>query len=168
MGRTKKVSNTQNSIGSKTSAKERSEERVDENAFTMLEPSFSKIHFESFTDMAQGFDALITEFYRHYHQATHDEPNMFGFVNISHEVRFENIERMRTENVVGQKTTIIFAPVISGETSEERTARELRILAAFDPTKRPSHIMALNLLMTMLGKRGLAKLIENQTERGKE
>jgi hypothetical protein len=147
---------------------ERFEERMKDQLFSVPEPSFSRIQFDSFQEMAQSFDSLITEFYHHYDQSKRDEPNMFGFVSVTHEVKFENIERMRTENVVGQKGTVIFAPIIHGENSEERTARELRILAAFDPTKRSNHIMALTLLMAMLGKKGVTKLFEKQKERGQQ
>jgi hypothetical protein len=151
---------------SATSPSKKSEETISsDSAFPFLDPHFSPLQFNSFDDMAKGFDALINEFYRHYRQLSQGDPNMFGFVSVSHEVRFENIERMRTENLVGQKMTLIYAPVIQGEGPDERRNRELNILAAFDPTKRPSHIMALSLLMTLLGKKGVNRLVQRHTER---
>lgn len=129
---------------------------------SLLEPSLTDLKFNNFEDMAQGFDALIHEFYRYYNRSSQEEPNLFGFVSVTHRVRFENIDCLRTENAIGEKTTIIYAPILAGESAEERMNRELKILAAFEPSKRSSHIMSLSLLLGMLGKNGLSILIEKQ------
>lgn len=132
---------------------------------SILEPSLTDLKFNNFEDMAQGFDALIHEFYRYYNQNSHEEPNLFGFVSVTHRVKFENIDCLRTENAIGEKTTIIYAPILPGESAEERMNRELKILAAFEPSKRSSHIMALSLLLGMLGKNGLSILIDKQKKK---
>lgn len=147
------------------SKKSKAKLKTDSVHASILEPSLIDLKFNNFEDMAQGYDALIHEFYRYYNQSSQEEPNLFGFVSVTHRVKFENIDCLRTENAIGEKTTIIYAPILPGESLEERMNRELKILAAFEPSKRSSHIMALSLLLGMLGKNGISALIEKQKKK---
>lgn len=124
------------------------------HSYSLLEPRFDAILFDDFAELAQNFDALIEEFYNYYREHRKEEPNLFGFVSVRHMVRIsEQTNEIYTENVLGEKTTVIHAPAFPGETSEEKYERSLKILAAFDHTKRASHILAISLLLSMIRKK---------------
>lgn len=134
---------------------------------SLLEPMIREPVFASFGDLARAYDALIHEFYNYYRQSSQDEPTLFGFVTVRHRVKFlKDVDSIFTENVIGQKTTLICAPWIEGESTEDQERRRLQLLAAFDHTKRASHILALALLAGLLRGPGLRKLIERQAARG--
>lgn len=134
----------------------------------LLEPMLGEPVFESFDDLAKACDALIAELYRYYRESSQDEPNMFGFVSVWHVVKFTaETDSVFTENIVGQKTTVIYAPKIEGESAEEQEQRRIALLVAFDHTKRASHVLALTLLMSLLRGGGLRKLIEKQASAGR-
>lgn len=128
---------------------------------SLLEPIIREPVFDSFTDLAKSYDALINEYYRYYQETSSDEPNMFGFVTLRHSVQFtDKTDSVYTENIIGQKTNVIYAPLIKGETPEEQEKRRLGLLAMFDHTKRASHILSLTLLASLLRGPGLKKLTE--------
>lgn len=136
------------------------------SGISLLEPMIREPVFASFGDLARAYDALIHEFYNYYRQVSSDEPTLFGFVSVRHRVQFSReVDAIFTENVIGQKTTLIYAPWIDGETPEDQEQRRLHLLAAFDHTKRASHILALALLSGLLRGPGLRKLIERQNTR---
>lgn len=138
--------------------------KLQRDGVPLLEPVLREPVFESFDDLAKACDALIAEFYRYYRESSQDEPNMFGFVSVRHVVKFtDQTDSIYTENVVGQKTTVIYAPEIEGESIDEREQRRLSLLVAFDHTKRASHVLALTLLMSLLRGGGLKKLMEKQS-----
>lgn len=148
----------------KNKASHRKIPRSEGEEISLLEPMFHEPVFDSFVDLAKACDALIAEFYRYYRESSHDEPNMFGFMTVKHIVKFtDNTDSIYTENIVGQKATIIYAPVIDAESREEREQRRLGLLVAFDHTKRASHILAVTLLMGLLRGSGLKKLIEKHS-----
>lgn len=128
---------------------------------SLLEPVFHEPRFESFSDLAQSCDALIAEFYRYYRESPEGEPNLFGFVTVRHVVKFtKETDAIYTENIIGQKTNVIYAPLIRGESKEEQERRRLSLLAAFDHTKRASHILALTLLVGLLRGPAIRSLLE--------
>ncbi len=88
---------------------------------SLLEPTIREPSFDSFSDLAKSYDALINEFYRYYRESSSDEPNMFGFVTLRHTVKFtDRTDCIYTENIIGQKTNVIYAPLIEGETGEDK------------------------------------------------
>lgn len=151
--------------GRKTKRKESPREpKSPKDGIPLLEPIFREPVFDSFKDLAETTDSLIAEFYRYYRESSQDEPNMFGFVTVKHVVEFtDKTDSIYTENLIGQKTTTIYAPLIPSETPEEREQRRLGLLVAFDHTKRASHVLAMTLLMRLLRGGGLKKLMEKKT-----
>jgi hypothetical protein len=130
------------------------------SALSLLDPKFQEPRFRDFESLAKTYDALIAEFYEYYRQRGGEEPNLFGFVSVRHVVEFSSTTNaVFTENCIGQKTTIIYAPLISGETLEDQNQRRLQLLVAFDHTKRASHILAMSLLFGLLTEKGVQKLI---------
>ena len=133
---------------------------------SLLEPSFKQVNYSDFENLAKTYDSLIAEFYEYYKESGHSEPNMFGFVTVQHIVKFsKDADTIYTENVIGQKATIIYAPFIQGESEEEQNDRRLKLLAAFDQTKKASHILALSLLAGLLSGQGIRKLIHKHEEK---
>ncbi len=132
---------------------------------SLIDPQFKGLIFDDFANLAQSYDALIKEFYGYYKEKGHDRPNMFGFVAVRHVVKFSSSTKsVFTENIVGQKTTAIHAPLIPGESQEEQNERRIKLLTAFDHTKRASHILAMSLLVGLLRGRGIKKLIKKHME----
>ena len=132
----------------------------EKEGISLLEPRLDPVRFSDFPSLAQSYDALIAEFYSYYRKKGQDDPSLFGFVAVRHVVEFTpKIKSVCTENLVGQKTTVIYAPLIPDETPEHQE-RRLRLLVAFDYTQRASHILALSLLVSVLSENGLRKLTE--------
>jgi hypothetical protein len=122
--------------------------------YSLLEPRFDTIAFDDFVELAENFDWLIQQFYSYYRERGFEEPNLFGFVSVRHMVRIsDQTKEIYTENVLGEKTTVIHAPAFDGESAEQQYDRSIRLLASFDHTKRASHILAMSLLLSMLRRK---------------
>jgi hypothetical protein len=128
--------------------------RAKTESYSLLEPRFDAIAFDDFAELAENFDWIIQQFYRYYRERGFQEPNLFGFVSVRHMVRIsDQTDEIYTENVLGEKTTVIHAPAFKGETAEQQYERSIQLLAAFDHTKRASHILALSLLLSMIRRK---------------